>query len=335
MEPGYNGPPIPNGGSNNYDRAVCFDAPVAMDTGLYVRPEQTLGQLRRRLLVRLGYAAQADNPAPGIADELTDILQDAQQQLYLRYSDLHTERWWAWQLLPGQRVYDTPIDCTKSLDFRKITGAWLADNGGVALQTWQASTPYTLGQMLLAATYNGELWFEVTTAGTTGASEPAWPSAVGGTVVDGTVTFTARQAGTQTWMPIRQGINPLDYGSPSSGIPTHFDLREYIEVWPAADKPMVLWLKGHLGIKRFTDDDDLPTIDSNVLFLFALALAKSGRGHEDANNYAQMATAAVAKIVAAGHGIRRYIPRPSTAGLKLDTYGDEFYPCALPRATWR
>jgi len=335
VHPGSNGPPIPNGGSNNYDRTNCFDAPVAMDTGLYVYPEQTLGQLRNRLMIRLGYAAQVASPPPGMTEELNDFLQDAQEQLYGRHSDLRTERWWAWQLSEGQRFYDTPIDCTKALNFRKITWAGISDNGGTFLQSWQATTPYTLGQMILAVTYNGELWFEVTTAGTTGASEPIWPTTVGGTVVDGTVTFTARAAGSQTWFPIRQGINPLDYGSPSPGYPTHFELREFIEVWPAPSKPLVLWIKGHLGLKRFTEDDDYSTVDSNTVFLFALALAKASRGQPDANNYAQMATRSVSNIVASGHGIRRYIPRPSTAGMKSDWYSDDCPPWPLPRATWR
>lgn len=56
---------------------------------------------------------------------------------------------------------------------------------------WVASTPYSLGAAARPTTRNGFV-YEVTTAGTSGASEPAWPTTAGSTVVDGTVTWTCR-----------------------------------------------------------------------------------------------------------------------------------------------
>jgi hypothetical protein len=59
---------------------------------------------------------------------------------------------------------------------------------------WAASTAYALGVIRCPlATANG-YFYEVTTAGTTGATEPAWPTVVGNTVTDGTVTWTCRLA---------------------------------------------------------------------------------------------------------------------------------------------
>lgn len=43
------------------------------------------------------------------------------------------------------------------------------------------------------------LLFEATVAGTSATTEPTWPTTVGGTVVDGTVTWTARAAARVTW----------------------------------------------------------------------------------------------------------------------------------------
>ncbi len=58
-------------------------------------------------------------------------------------------------------------------------------NQGVALR----STAYTVGQFAWPTTPNGRL-YKCTTAGTTGAGEPAWPTTSGGTVTDGGVVWT-------------------------------------------------------------------------------------------------------------------------------------------------
>lgn len=56
---------------------------------------------------------------------------------------------------------------------------------------WVTLTAYALGIFRRPTTLNG-FRYEVTTAGTTAAGEPAWPTTVGATVVDGTVTWTCR-----------------------------------------------------------------------------------------------------------------------------------------------
>jgi len=57
---------------------------------------------------------------------------------------------------------------------------------------WAASTAYSLGDFRAPTTDNG-YWYEVTVAGTSGASEPTWPTTPGDTVDDGTVTWTCRE----------------------------------------------------------------------------------------------------------------------------------------------
>lgn len=53
---------------------------------------------------------------------------------------------------------------------------------------WQASTAYGIGDYVLPTTPNGRL-YKCTTAGTTGAAEPTWPTTDGGTVNDGTAVW--------------------------------------------------------------------------------------------------------------------------------------------------
>jgi len=62
---------------------------------------------------------------------------------------------------------------------------------GVDAAAWLATQAYVLGDAARPVTRNGYC-YEVTTAGTSGASEPTWPTTPGNTVVDGTVTWTCR-----------------------------------------------------------------------------------------------------------------------------------------------
>jgi Bacteriophage tail sheath protein len=64
-----------------------------------------------------------------------------------------------------------------------VSGAFSA----IRLPGWQATTAFVVGQQILDV--NGNLQ-KVTTAGTSGATPPAWPTTLNATVADGTVTWT-------------------------------------------------------------------------------------------------------------------------------------------------
>lgn len=54
---------------------------------------------------------------------------------------------------------------------------------------WKASTAYEVDDIAVPTTGNGRSYI-CTSLGTSGASEPTWPTTEGGTVVDGGVTWT-------------------------------------------------------------------------------------------------------------------------------------------------
>jgi hypothetical protein len=211
---------------------------------------ETLADLRRDLLVRLGYAAQASAPPPGMALLLDNFLQRGQNFLYRRYRALRTERFYRWTMTPGERFYgirDNIDDCTRKLDQSKITWAGVEDLNSA-------------------------------------------------------------------WLPLRNGIPPEFYtSSVYDGMPSHYEVRQCIEVFPAPDEAYTLRVKGHFGLERFTEDTDTCTLDSDLVFMWALANAKNHYGQPDAQDVAAQAQTYLRELVAETHGTKRYIPGTTTA----------------------
>ena len=69
--------------------------------------------------------------------------------------------------------------------------------GNPPAATWEADTPFVTGDRVEPPERNGHL-YEATTTGRTSAREPVWPTATGGTVVDGAVTW--KEVGTSVWL---------------------------------------------------------------------------------------------------------------------------------------
>lgn len=115
--------------------------------------------------------------------------------------------------------------------------------------------------------------------------------------------------GDLSWRPLICGINPVLYGSTSYGIPSHYEIRQCIEVWPPpSDDTWQLRIKGDFGPSPLEADDDVLTVDPEAVFLQALANAKAHYGQADAGNYASQAQAYIRSRVAGSHQTRRYIP---------------------------
>ena len=62
----------------------------------------------------------------------------------------------------------------------------------MAVAAWTASTAFSVGDVRRSTvSYGTGLWFRCSTAGTSGSSEPTWPTDVGSTLTDGTCVWTA------------------------------------------------------------------------------------------------------------------------------------------------
>lgn len=109
------------------------------------------------------------------------------------------------------------------------------------------------------------------------------------------------------WTPLIEGIDPVLYTSTSLSKPAYYQVTGCIEIFPAPDRAYTIKIRGHLGLKWLTGDDDLLTVNSRAVFLHALANAKAHYKQSDAGNYMQQAQAYVRQLIAGSHGTRRYI----------------------------
>jgi hypothetical protein len=90
----------------------------------------TLQNLRRRMAIRLGYAAQADSLPDGIVTFINEYLYDAQLQLDKKFRASNMERFFRWTMVPGQRYYGLSASeggCDLLLNPNKITWVGFED----------------------------------------------------------------------------------------------------------------------------------------------------------------------------------------------------------------
>jgi hypothetical protein len=163
------------GNSLKYNRektlpTVGWYAPV---TGTWTRSEPAFEQCSASLCV-LGGDADVDNFLKATRSNIQDLEAAV---IELKAKALRNE--FENTFLNG----DSGVDANQPDGLHKIMQ-------GTA---WQASTGYSLGDVVVPTTglENG-FRYDCTTAGTSDASEPTWPTAEGETVADGTVVWTCR-----------------------------------------------------------------------------------------------------------------------------------------------
>ena len=124
-----------------------------------------------------------------------------------------------------------------------------------------------------------------------------------------TVEWAGIQDTRNVWYPLIQGIPPQLYTMITKPWrPARYELRGAIELYPAPDQTYWLWMKGHFGLSQFTLGTQSTTLDSELVFLYALANAKGHYGQPDANNIAAEADAYRKELIAATHQTAHYLP---------------------------
>jgi hypothetical protein len=305
--------------------AVGTNGPPVLNGSAYVYPEKTLYQLRRRLIRKLGYSAQIDNPPPGMEDLLNLFLQDANEQLWHRYEMLRQKRWWSISITQGNRHYDIPY-----------TGAYLATQD----ISFTSASPDTIdtaaGDFVAAGFVAGD---EIVVSGSD-SNDGVYTIAAGGvsaSTIELTtnLSLTTEAAGDRVvieekdfrhldprvityaglldgtiWCDMYPGIDPLLFNITQQSRPTHYQIRQYVEVYPEPDQSYTLYLFGRTGLMPFTADDHIASVDYLPVYLQALAEAKAHYGQADAQVYFQRLESMLGDLNAESFSTTRFIPHP-------------------------
>ena len=124
-----------------------------------------------------------------------------------------------------------------------------------------------------------------------------------------TIEWAGIQDTRNVWYPLIEGIPPQLYTMITKPWrPARYDIRQAIEVYPAPDQTYFLWIRGNFGLLSFVNPTDTTTIDSELVYLHALALAKAHYGQPDSSNVEALANAYRAELIAGTHKTAHYIP---------------------------
>ena len=300
------------------------NGPIQYTGAPFQHPTKTMLQLRRRLIRRLGYSAQVDDPPPGMTELLTDFLEDAQRQLYKRKGiPERIMRWWFIPVRQGERHYDVPsistnfrTDFTTANDgaadyIERATGSFLVDEFAPGQIVTIAGGVNDGTKVTIAAVDDSRMTFletEILTAEAAGTSVAV--STVNYiTLYNKKIEHVMIQQG-QHWWELTEGISPLRYNEVGQSRPQNYEWTGTLEIWPAPNRDYTIWIYGRFGLLPFEADEDVTTIDPDLVFLMALANAKAHYGQMDAGSIYQQLEVHLANIVAENHGNERYIPSP-------------------------
>lgn len=303
--------------------AVGTNGPPVLNGNAYLYPNKTLAQLRERVYKRLGFGAMAAH-LPGVDDLLDDFLIDGHEQLYHRYETLRQKRWWTIPLTQANRHYDVPQDGAQT---GELTDIAFADSNPDVIS--RVSGDFTVDGFVngdairvVGSGSNDGVYTVATVAALTLtliASDSLVGETAGATVVITVEEYVAldmryiEYAGLldgTIWTPMIGGIDPILFNITQQSRPTHYEVREYVEVFPEPDQAYTLYIKGRSALRAFAGDDDVTSMDPQPVFLHALANAKAHYGQPDSRIYFQQLEAILGALNSGTFGTKRYIPDP-------------------------
>jgi hypothetical protein len=124
-----------------------------------------------------------------------------------------------------------------------------------------------------------------------------------------TIEWVGVQDTRNVWYDLIEGIPPQLYTMEQTPWrPARYEIKGCLEVFPAPDQTYFLWIRGHFGLMSFVQDTDYTTINSEVVFLHALAAAKAHYGQADAQSIGTMADQYRKELIAGTHKTSKYIP---------------------------
>jgi phage-related protein len=127
------------------------------------------------------------NVTEEVSDEIETFLEARAGAESFDWTPPDTSTSYKWICSEWQKSIDEPFRAVIRATFRQVLSL-----SNERTYPWQSSTAHSVGDVVQAFTDPGTgFFFRCTVAGTTGTAEPFWPTIIGNTVEDGTVTWMA------------------------------------------------------------------------------------------------------------------------------------------------
>lgn len=296
---------------------------------------RTLADFRRELMIRLGYAAQAENPPPAEIDFIDAVVNDSQQIIWRR---LEMDQ--SGLAMPARMVdesdantLDYPLVFAHALGMAKAhknkgDAKLYLDQAEKQMADYMRRSPPSIVRLATDFLQESQRFLYDKVASFRQTRFFYWPLEQGvrfydfaqnegecelrfvPELVEGVYISDGDDPTTERWRELHAGIDPTLYsGGIRESSPYRYEFRQCIEVFPAPDDRVgYLRIKAKFELQRFTEDTDPTTIDSDLVFMQALAVGKAHFNQPDAREYAGMVQSKIGDIIAGSHHTRRYIP---------------------------